>query len=110
MSLFKRIPYRNKKILAAAKGEACTMNSPVCTYDARTTVFCHLNEDFAGKGLSQKADDCAGFFGCSACHDLYDRRRQPTKADAFYVEQESFYLLRAVVKTARRLIDLSILK
>lgn len=109
MNLEKRTPYRNKKILDSAKNEECTINSPICNYDKSTTVFCHLNEHFAGKGTSQKADDCAGFYGCSACHDLYDRRRKPTKSEEFYIEQEYFYVLRAVVLTTRRIIDKGIL-
>lgn len=66
--LEKRKPIRSKKILAAAKGEACT----VCGANNGTTVFCHLNESWAGKGMGQKADDIAGFFGCFDCHSRYD--------------------------------------
>ncbi|KKK97619.1 hypothetical protein LCGC14_2650980, partial [marine sediment metagenome] len=73
--LEKRIPYRNKKILQAAKGEACTMNAPGCNCDSDTVVFCHINQSYAGKGTGQKADDYAGFFGCSACHYLYDNNQ-----------------------------------
>ena len=108
MSLAKRIPYRNQKIRDAANGEECTLNGPVCNYDKDTVVFCHLNEDFAGKGGSQKADDCAGFFGCSACHDLYDRRRSSSLS--LWNECKDFYVLRAMTLTIRRLIDLEILK
>jgi len=108
VNLSKREPYRNKKILAAAKGEECTLNSPVCNYDSRTTVFCHLNEEFAGKGGSQKADDHAGFFGCGTCHDLYDGRTQDSLS--IWNTSEDFYVLRAVVRTTRRLLDKGILK
>lgn len=110
MSLSKRMPYRNQAIRDSAKGESCTLNGPTCNYDRDTVVFCHLNEHFAGKATSQKADDFAGFYGCSACHDLYDRRRKTTKADAFYIEQEYFYLLQAMTLTIRRLLDKEILK
>lgn len=97
----KRRPYRNKKILVAARGERCTFNSPVCNYDPETTVFCHLNESFAGKGISQKADDYAGFFGCSNCHDLYDGRATCEISH----EIMTWYVLRAQNRTIRRLLE-----
>ena len=100
--LSKRNPYRNKKIRQSAKGEECTMNSPVCNFNPETTVFCHLNESFAGKGIGQKADDCAGFYGCSDCHAAYDQNRLPP-------ESGYFYLLRAYTRTIRRLIDKGVL-
>jgi len=109
MDLSKRKPYRNKKILDSAKGEECTLNSPLCNHDSSTVVFCHLNEHFAGKGGSQKADDCAGFYGCSACHDLYDRRVNPGEKETLYAEQECFYVLRAYYRTIRKLIDKKII-
>lgn len=99
--LAKRLPYRNQKIRDAAKGEECTMNSPWCNYDATTVVFCHLNESYAGKGGSQKADDIAGFFGCSECHRIYDAGK---------LEAPEFYVLRAYYRTLRRLLDRGILK
>ena len=90
---------RSNKIRQAARDEECTFRSPWCNYNAETTVFCHLNEQFAGKGMGIKADDI-GFFGCSACHDIYDRRIQPSDE---YKKEEYFYLLRAVVLTLQRL-------
>ena len=70
MSLEKRKPIRSEAILKSAEGESCT----ICGKNDGTTVFCHLNESWAGKGMGQKADDIAGFFGCNECHDLYDQR------------------------------------
>jgi hypothetical protein len=70
MNLQKRTPIRSKAIRNAAKDEACT----VCGRNDGTTVFCHLNEAWAGKGMGQKADDIAGFFGCAKCHSAYDGR------------------------------------
>lgn len=102
--LNKRQPYRNKKILNFAKGQDCTMNLPgFCNYNSETSVFAHLNESFAGKGTAQKADDCAGFIGCSGCHTAYDTGK---------IEEEDkyFYLLRACYRTTRKLIDAGILK
>lgn len=65
----KRRPIRSKRILQAAKDEACT----ICGAQDGTVVFCHLNESWAGKGMGQKADDIAGFFGCARCHRNYDQ-------------------------------------
>lgn len=102
----KRQPYRNKKITDAAQGEDCLAQFPGCRNETATTVFCHLNEAWAGKGLGQKADDCLGFFGCSHCHDLYDRRT----INAGFEMELNDYLLRAVGRTIRRLIDKKVLK
>lgn len=101
--LEKRKPYRNKKITTAAEGEDCLARFPGCPNKTETTVFCHLNESWAGKGMSQKADDCAGFFGCSYCHDLYDMRSKEFKIS-------NDRILQAYYRTIRRLLDLGILK
>lgn len=103
----KRKPYRNQKILDAARGEACTANFYGCTGGGEDTVFCHLNESWAGKGLSQKADDFAGFFGCRHCHDVYDGRQ---KAPHAYAVDKYALVLKAFYKTLRRLFELGVLK
>ena len=110
--LTKRQPYRNKKITQAARDEPCLANFPGCTGGGEDTVFCHLNANYAGKGMGQKADDCAGFFGCSSCHDLYDGRRWlPTKDERNEWTFEQYgYLLQAYYKTIRRLIDKGVIK
>ena len=96
----KRKPYRNSRVKQAARGECCTMESDFCNGDVETTVFCHLNEAYAGKGWGQKADDI-GFFGCHGCHTAYDNKK---------LKDESFWVLRAVFRTTRRLLDLGVLK
>jgi len=98
--LSKNNNLRSKKIRNSANGEDCTMNSPVCNYDSSTVVFCHLNEQFAGKGLGLKSVDI-GFYGCYNCHTKYDSGK---------LEDEYFYLLRAVIRTWLRLIELGIVK
>ena len=102
MNLQKRTPYRNKAILKSAEEEECTMESPWCNHDPETVVFCHLNYQLAGKGIGQKADDYAGFYGCSDCHTWYDEH-----IDSQIVETFSFY---AVLRTWRRLLDKGVLK
>lgn len=99
MTLEKRKPFRSKAITQAAKDESCT----ICGRNDGTTVFCHLNESWAGKGMRQKADDCAGFFGCAACHHLYD---SPPRGGYFFDEA----IMRAYYRTIRRLLDRGILK
>ena len=98
----KRQPYRNKKILEAARGEECTLNFDGCNYDPATTVFAHLNESWAGKGMGQKADDCAGAFMCSACHAAYDANQIPLVAQ--------WLVLRAYYRTVRKLLDVGAIK
>ena len=103
MKFLKFKPYRNENILKAAKGEPCFLNGPKCTGGYDDTVWCHLNESFAGKGIGKKADDSAGFFGCFWCHDWYDGRTgfsRPSDKD----------ILRAVVLSYRRLFDRGIIK
>ena len=94
--------YRNKRILKAARDAPCTLHGPTCNGDPATTVFAHLNESFAGKGMGIKADDCAGFFACSACHEFYDQHR--------FGGDYGWLLLRAYYRTIRRLLDEGILK
>jgi len=45
-----------------------------CNNNTETTVWCHLNDLFAGRGSFHKGHDILGFFGCSSCHDVYDGR------------------------------------
>ena len=71
------------------------MRGPNCNGNRETTVFCHLNEPWAGKGLGLKASDLAGFFGCSNCHADYDQGRLG--------EDKYYLLLRACITTLRRL-------
>lgn len=67
--------YRNKKLRESARGQDCQLQIPgVCNHDPETVVWCHLNGHEFGKGASLKAHDIFGFYGCSACHDVYDGR------------------------------------
>ena len=109
--LEKHKRYRNRKYLAAARDNPCTLNSPVCNYNDETTVFCHLNESYAGKGMGKKADDFAGFDGCSDCHDLYDGRRQLISIEqAEWLKDQDWFVLRAVMRTLKNRIDLGVIK
>lgn len=102
----KRTRFRSRKILDAAKGEECLINSPVCNYDSSTVVACHSNESDDGKGTGQKADDCFVAFGCSACHTWLD------KMDSEYGvshDEVVWYMNRGIKRTIRRLIDKGVL-
>ena len=92
---FKHI--RSKAIRNAANGEACT----ICGQNDGTTVFCHLDEQWAGKGMRQKADDIAGFFGCYICHVAYEKKPN------FHYDWE---ITRAYYRTIRRLFEKGIIK
>jgi hypothetical protein len=76
------------KITESARGAMCTIRLPgVCNFDPATTVWCHGNGSAAGKGMWMKAHDLLGAYGCSACHDVYDRRRRaPAEMSREYVE------------------------
>lgn len=101
--LLKQKPIRSKKIRNSARGETCTMNSPVCNGGGDdATVFCHSNDSVAGKGAGQKADDLFGFFGCEQCHLWFDQKQA-----ASWILNE--YEKKAVYRTQRRLFDLGLI-
>ena len=63
---------RSKKLMAAAKGQMCSLRLPgICNHNPQTTVLAHLPG--IGKGISTKVSDLHGAFACSACHDAIDR-------------------------------------
>lgn len=68
------------KITESARDEVCQIRIPgVCNHG--NAVWCHANGSAAGKGIGMKAHDLLGAYGCSNCHDEYDRRN--TKAFRF---------------------------
>lgn len=75
----KRSRPKMTPIRKSAKGEECTIRLPmgVCNFDPATTVLCHSNSLADGKGMGLKAPDTQAAYGCSACHDVVDRRRPP---------------------------------
>lgn len=99
MSLQKVPMIRSSAIRKAAEGEACT----ICNRNDGTTVFCHLNESWAGKGLSMKASDLAGMFLCHVHHEIYDGRAisVPLVEDWIY--------WRAMYRTWARLVEKGII-
>ena len=101
-------PYRNNKLLAAAKGQQCQLQIPgVCQGGTETTVACHspLCEDRNGT----KAPDFSIAFGCMACHDVLDRRK---RAGAQYLTEDDqrYYFHRGLLRTLANIFDRGILK
>lgn len=91
--LTKRQPIRSKAILDSARDESCT----ICDARDGTVVACHINAAWAGKGLGQKSDDLAIFYGCFKCHQKYDSPR--------LVVHEDWEIMRAMYRTIRKLYE-----
>lgn len=82
---------RMPKVLAAARGEACTMRIPgVCNGDPSTVVAAHGHRH---AGMGQKPDDIFVAFACSACHDEYDGRTcyLPSASDPMWMDKEIYW-------------------
>jgi hypothetical protein len=45
----------------------------ICNFDPETTVLCHYRL-MGLSGIGMKPVDICGAWGCSACHDVVDRR------------------------------------
>ena len=64
------------KIRESANGMSCQIRlGGVCNHDPATVVWMHANGSAAGKGIGMKSHDLLGAYGCSDCHDVYDRRK-----------------------------------
>lgn len=87
--------YRNKKLLASAEGQSCTICGSV-----GTTVACHANSVALGKGTSIKAPDYFAVHFCRECHDLYDGR-----AGMLTKEQKEEMWTTGFIWTVKRLFD-----
>lgn len=102
----KRIPYRNPKLLKAARWQQCTLQVPgICNGDTETTVAAHSNYGEDGKGMGQKADDHCIAFACSSCHDWLDGRRND-----YLTDERDFYFHRGMKRTIRILLAMGVLK
>ena len=66
--------YRNKQLLALAKGQSCVE----CGTNDGTIVAAHSN---TGKGMGIKASDATLMFLCYACHFEYDQGKMMTKGE-----------------------------
>ena len=78
------------KITDSARGQECQIRYPgYCNRDPATTVYCHLNM------IGYKKNDLFGAYGCSGCHDVYDRRR----GTEIYADVIRLYFLEGMVRT-----------
>jgi hypothetical protein len=79
MSLTKRKPYRNRRLLDLAhKVNECQLRTPACTgYSPEGCEPAHSNHQEHGKGKGQKADDDQHAAACRACHLHYDANKMP---------------------------------
>jgi len=92
-----------RKIMAAARGEKCTLNIVgVCNHARETTVVCHL-PDGAG-GSNKLTGPLSIAFGCSSCHAVLDGRENVP------LEDKEFYMRRGMMRTMTRLVELEILR
>jgi hypothetical protein len=111
MQVQKYKPYRNKRILEAAKGEACTW----CGIEDGTVVAAHSNSGSDGKGVGKKSDDCFVAFLCAEHHKQYDlklwRIVYDLESDARreYLFGQSLFEL-CMKRTWKRLLEKGVLK
>ena len=70
----------NAHLLRMARGKPCLIRSPICNYDAETTVACHGGGVENGKGVAYKVSDALTCWGCSACNHYTDAYAGATKA------------------------------
>ncbi len=68
---------KQSKLRKEAKGRECMIRIPgVCNKRNETVVLCHLNnKSLFGAGVGMKVPDLFGAWGCSACHDVVDGRK-----------------------------------
>lgn len=89
------------KITQSANGQRCQIRLPgVCTDS--NVVWCHAIGQSAGKGIGMKVPDLLGAYGCSSCHDVYDRRRFVKNLTRLEIEH-GFY--EGMARSQRILID-----
>lgn len=95
---------KTSKIRQSAKGENCTLNIVgVCNYNPETVVLCHFPSE--QKGIGIKSHDLSAGYGCSACHDVLDGRKQNLE----FKNHAEFYMRRSSIRTHLRLIDKGLL-
>jgi hypothetical protein len=94
------------KLTKLARGQPCEIRVPgICNHDPETTVACHFRlSGISGIGL--KAPSLFIAFGCSACHEAVDGRRQTD------FTRGTLHLMHAegVFRTQARLIDMGVIK
>lgn len=100
-----------QKIRDSARGEDCTMLSPMCNGDPLTVVWCHSDHSDHGRGFGFKAHDIFGFYGCSGCNAWYDTYSK-MKGTQYYASPENrrHCYQRAHDRSLVRLLEKGVLK
>lgn len=73
-----------------------------CNSNPETTVWCHLADQWAGRGFAHKAHDLLGFLGCNTCHDVIDGRAHITDTSR---EERRQWSYEAVCRTIAYFLD-----
>ncbi len=113
--MIKRPRIEIPKILAAAKGEACTLNFNGCLGKHPSVVACHSPYHQHGKGMGNKSHDIFVAFGCQHCHDILDGRKH-IKPDEWAVSTDIWAQFKwnkfhdGMAETQIRLIEKGVLK
>lgn len=95
------------KITRSARDEECLIRIAGC-YFTRGVVWCHANGSAAGKGIGMKSPDPMGAYGCTWCHDIYDRRRKAP--EGWTREQVEVAFWEGHARSLAKLIDKGLLK
>lgn len=70
---------RSKKIMAAARGQECTLRLVgVCNFNPDTTIAAHIGRR---RGMALKCGDNFVVFSCSSCHSEIDSSSRASYAD-----------------------------
>jgi len=86
-----------------ARGKPCQIRLPgICNHDTATTVLCHVRL-IGVSGMSDKAADVLGAWGCSACHEACDRSGPQD------YEKRRAALLEGMARTQRQLVLMDVL-
>lgn len=105
--IIQKYPYvRSRKLLDSSRGQICTLGFHGCKHDTETTVACHGNHDYMGKGGSIKSTDWLSVDGCAWCHSILDGRQD----SEYNQEQKDWFFWRALVKTTNRRIAEGLIK
>jgi hypothetical protein len=83
-----------------AAGRTCMIRMPnICNHREDDCVLCHAQSPTGIRGMGQKSPDLIAAWGCSQCHDEYDRRTRRIDVD-----QARFYFYEGVLRTQAQLI------
>lgn len=74
--------FRSRSFLDLARGQDCTVLSPVCNRNPETTVTAH--NPFGDRGTGIKCPDWDSCWSCSDCHDVLDGRRNIPGSNHLY--------------------------